>query len=66
MGCFDLRKKWIDCQSDELIRSVIDTGRFEGILNLKGLIEVTNAKATEGRKISGGWGDKGMKTVTQL
>jgi len=39
MDYFDLRKKWIDCQSDGLVRSVIDTGRFEGILNLKDSIE---------------------------
>jgi hypothetical protein len=48
MDCFDLRKKWIDCQSDGLGRSVIDTGTFEGILNLKDSMEVTNSKATEG------------------
>jgi hypothetical protein len=54
MDCFDLRKNWNDCQSDGLVRSVVETGRFEGILNLKGSIEVTNSKATEGRKISGG------------
>jgi hypothetical protein len=35
---------------------VIDTGRSESILNLKGLIEVKNF--TKGCKISGGWVDK--------
>ena len=48
MDCFDLRKKCIDCQSDGLVRSAIDTGRYEGILNLKDSIEVTNCKTTEG------------------
>lgn len=31
MDCFELRKKWIDCHSDGLVRSAIDTGKFEGI-----------------------------------
>ena len=47
MDYFDLRKKWIDCQSDGLVRSVIDTG-FECIFNFKNSIEVKNSKAPEG------------------
>ena len=40
MDCFDLKKKWIDCQSDGLVRSMIDTGRVESILTLKVTIEI--------------------------